>query len=67
MFWQIATTITFSEILPSVKAIASFKVPDYNSGKVDIWAVGCLFQILKWIIMAYTIYSLFTVGGSVFP
>lgn len=31
---QIATTVTFAEIMPSTRAIASFKVPDYNSGKV---------------------------------
>lgn len=34
--WQISTTITFTEVLPSAKTIASFKVPDYNSGKVWI-------------------------------
>ncbi|KAL5753133.1 hypothetical protein ACOSQ2_023640 [Xanthoceras sorbifolium] len=33
---NIATTVTFFEILPSVKAIASFKVPDYNSGKLEV-------------------------------
>ncbi|EOA24597.1 hypothetical protein CARUB_v10017863mg [Capsella rubella] len=31
---NILTTITFTEILPSTKAIASFKVPDYNSSKL---------------------------------
>lgn len=34
---QISTTLTFSEILPSTKTIASFKVPDYNTGKVPIY------------------------------
>jgi voltage-dependent anion channel protein 2 len=33
---NISTTITFLEILPSTKAIASFKVPDYNSGKLEV-------------------------------
>ncbi|KAJ0096590.1 hypothetical protein Patl1_28525 [Pistacia atlantica] len=32
---NISTTLIFAEILPSTKAIASFKVPDYNSGKVQ--------------------------------
>ncbi|XP_010550772.1 PREDICTED: mitochondrial outer membrane protein porin 2-like, partial [Tarenaya hassleriana] len=33
---NISTTITFTEVLPSTKAIASFKVPDYNSGKLEV-------------------------------
>lgn len=33
---NISTTLTFTEILPSTKAIASFKVPDYNSGKLEV-------------------------------
>ncbi|CAN7025029.1 unnamed protein product [Brassica oleracea var. botrytis] len=31
----ILTTVTFTEILPSTKAIASFKVPDNSSGKLE--------------------------------
>ncbi|KAF8406202.1 hypothetical protein HHK36_008287 [Tetracentron sinense] len=33
---NISTTFTFTEILPSTKTIASFKVPDYNSGKLEV-------------------------------
>ncbi|KAJ0040880.1 mitochondrial outer membrane protein porin 2-like [Pistacia vera] len=33
---NISTTLIFAEILPSTKAIASFKVPDYNSGKLEV-------------------------------
>ncbi|KAG6728969.1 hypothetical protein I3842_01G004500 [Carya illinoinensis] len=33
---NISTTITFTEVLPSAKTIASFKVPDYNSGKLEV-------------------------------
>ncbi|KAM7263266.1 hypothetical protein ACFE04_000949 [Oxalis oulophora] len=33
---NVLTTITFTEILPSTKTIASFKVPDYNSGKLEV-------------------------------
>ncbi|EEF37098.1 mitochondrial outer membrane protein porin 2 [Ricinus communis] len=33
---NISTTLTFTEILPSTKAIASFKLPDYNSGKLEV-------------------------------
>ncbi|MBA0620281.1 hypothetical protein Golax_005230 [Gossypium laxum] len=33
---NISTTLTFTEILPSTKTIASFKVPDYNSGKLEV-------------------------------
>ncbi|GJX38411.1 mitochondrial outer membrane protein porin 2-like protein [Tanacetum coccineum] len=31
----IATTLTFTEIVPSTKTIASFKLPDFTSGKVQ--------------------------------
>ncbi|KAK4799063.1 hypothetical protein SAY86_024428 [Trapa natans] len=33
---QILTTATFTEILPSTKAIASFKFPDCSSGKIEL-------------------------------
>lgn len=33
---NIATTLTFTEIVPSTKTIASFKLPDYNSGKLEV-------------------------------
>ncbi|PPS18928.1 hypothetical protein GOBAR_AA01633 [Gossypium barbadense] len=33
---KISTTMTFTDILPSTKTIASFKVPDYNSGKLEV-------------------------------
>lgn len=33
---NILTTFTLTEILPSTKAIASLKVPDYNSGKLEV-------------------------------
>ncbi|KAJ8769293.1 hypothetical protein K2173_002497 [Erythroxylum novogranatense] len=33
---NISTTLTFTEILPSTNAIASFKIPDYNSGKFEV-------------------------------
>ncbi|XP_043709970.1 mitochondrial outer membrane protein porin 2-like [Telopea speciosissima] len=33
---NVSTTITFTEILPSLKTIASFKLPDYNSGKLEV-------------------------------
>ncbi|CAH2064565.1 unnamed protein product [Thlaspi arvense] len=33
---NVLTTITLTEILPSTKAIASFKVPDYNSSKLEV-------------------------------
>lgn len=65
---QISATLTFTEILPSTKTIASFKVPDYNSGKVG----SCLlnrnlfrkddFGVEKFLFAIY-----FAVGGSVFP
>ncbi|XP_057449620.1 mitochondrial outer membrane protein porin 2 [Lotus japonicus] len=32
----ISTTLTFTDLLPSTKAIASFKLPDYNSGKLEV-------------------------------
>ncbi|XP_020230438.1 mitochondrial outer membrane protein porin 2 [Cajanus cajan] len=32
----ISTTLTFTDILPSTKTIASFKLPDYNSGKLEV-------------------------------
>ncbi|XP_057957657.1 mitochondrial outer membrane protein porin 2 [Malania oleifera] len=33
---NISTTLTISEVLPSTKTIASFKLPDYNSGKLEV-------------------------------
>ncbi|KAL9992563.1 putative Porin domain superfamily, eukaryotic porin/Tom40 [Helianthus debilis subsp. tardiflorus] len=33
---KIATTFTFTELVPSTKTIVSFKLPDFNSGKLDI-------------------------------
>lgn len=33
---NISTTFTVSDILPSTKAIASLKFPDYNAGKVEV-------------------------------
>ncbi|VVB18191.1 unnamed protein product [Arabis nemorensis] len=33
---SVLTTVTLTEILPSTKAIASFKVPDYNSAKLEV-------------------------------
>ncbi|KAJ0754010.1 putative Porin domain superfamily, eukaryotic porin/Tom40 [Helianthus annuus] len=33
---KIATTLTFTELVPSTKTIVSFKLPDFNSGKLDI-------------------------------
>ncbi|GKU98837.1 hypothetical protein SLEP1_g11776 [Rubroshorea leprosula] len=33
---NISTTFTFTEILPSTKTIASFKVPDYSSGQLEV-------------------------------
>ncbi|CAL9092252.1 membrane protein porin [Musa troglodytarum] len=33
---NISTTLIISEILPSTKAIASIKLPDYNSGKLEV-------------------------------
>lgn len=33
---NISTTVTVTEILPSTKTIASVKLPDYNSGKLEV-------------------------------
>ncbi|KAA8531572.1 hypothetical protein F0562_006281 [Nyssa sinensis] len=33
---NISTTFTITEIVPSTKTIASFKLPDYNSGKLEV-------------------------------
>ncbi|GAB4846896.1 Voltage-dependent anion-selective channel protein 2 [Ancistrocladus abbreviatus] len=33
---NISTTFTITEIVPSTKAIASFKLPDYSSGKLEV-------------------------------
>ncbi|KAI3722692.1 hypothetical protein L2E82_33734 [Cichorium intybus] len=33
---NIATTLTFTEIVPSTKTIASFKLPDFTSGKFEV-------------------------------
>ncbi|KAF5736223.1 mitochondrial outer membrane protein porin 2-like [Tripterygium wilfordii] len=33
---RISTTLTFTDLLPSTKTIASFKLPDYNSGKLEV-------------------------------
>ncbi|KAF2295557.1 hypothetical protein GH714_033190 [Hevea brasiliensis] len=33
---NISTTLTITEILPSTKTIASFKFPDYNTGKLEV-------------------------------
>ncbi|KAK1363726.1 mitochondrial outer membrane protein porin 2-like [Heracleum sosnowskyi] len=33
---NIATTFTFTDLVPSTKTIASFKLPDYNSGKLEV-------------------------------
>ncbi|KAF6139062.1 hypothetical protein GIB67_010788 [Kingdonia uniflora] len=33
---NVSTTFTITEILPSTKVIASFKVPDYKSSKLDV-------------------------------
>ncbi|QHO10400.1 hypothetical protein HN51_068379 [Arachis hypogaea] len=32
----ISTTLTFTDIIPSTKTIASVKLPDYNSGKLEV-------------------------------
>lgn len=34
LLWQVLTTLTFTEIIPSTKTIASVKYPDFDSGKV---------------------------------
>lgn len=33
---NIATTLTVTDIVPSTKTIASFKLPNYNSGKLEV-------------------------------
>ncbi|KAI9089303.1 hypothetical protein K1719_029582 [Acacia pycnantha] len=33
---NISTKLTFTDIVPSTKTIASFKLPDYNSGKLEV-------------------------------
>ncbi|KAL6227481.1 PREDICTED: mitochondrial outer membrane protein porin 2-like [Fragaria vesca subsp. vesca] len=33
---NISTTFTITDIIPSTKTIASFKVPDYNGGKLEV-------------------------------
>ncbi|XP_065014357.1 mitochondrial outer membrane protein porin 5-like [Musa acuminata AAA Group] len=33
---NISTTVTISDILPYTKTITSFKLPDYNSGKLEV-------------------------------
>lgn len=33
---NIATTLTFTEIIPSTKTIATFKLPDFTSGKLEV-------------------------------
>ncbi|KAK9949141.1 hypothetical protein M0R45_004679 [Rubus argutus] len=33
---NISTTFTIADIVPSTKTIASFKVPDYNGGKLEV-------------------------------
>ncbi|KAJ4823338.1 Voltage-dependent anion-selective channel protein 2 [Turnera subulata] len=33
---NISTTVTFTEILPSTKTISTFKLPDFNSGKLEV-------------------------------
>ncbi|XP_024978242.1 mitochondrial outer membrane protein porin 2-like [Cynara cardunculus var. scolymus] len=38
---KIATTLTFTELVPSTKTIASFKVPDFNSAKVEVQYFHC--------------------------
>lgn len=32
----VATTLTFTDIVPSTKTIASFKLPDFTSGKLEV-------------------------------
>lgn len=32
--WQMAATLTLTDILPSLKSIASVNLPEYNSAKV---------------------------------
>lgn len=33
---NISTMLTFTDIVPATKTIASFKLPDYNSGKLEV-------------------------------
>ncbi|KAK8649047.1 hypothetical protein V6N13_129785 [Hibiscus sabdariffa] len=33
---EILTTFTITDLLPSTKTMASFKLPDYNSGKLEV-------------------------------
>ncbi|XP_052195962.1 mitochondrial outer membrane protein porin 2-like isoform X2 [Diospyros lotus] len=33
---KISTTLTFTEVIPSTKTIASFQLPDLNSGKLEV-------------------------------
>ncbi|KAK9164327.1 hypothetical protein Syun_005229 [Stephania yunnanensis] len=33
---NVSTTLTFADILPATKAIASIKIPDYTAGKVEV-------------------------------
>ncbi|XP_062101815.1 mitochondrial outer membrane protein porin 2-like [Humulus lupulus] len=33
---NVSTILTITEVLPSTKAIASFKLPNYNSGKLEV-------------------------------
>ncbi|XP_039117704.1 mitochondrial outer membrane protein porin 5-like [Dioscorea cayenensis subsp. rotundata] len=33
---NISSTLTFTDLLPSTKAIATLKLPDYNAGKVEV-------------------------------
>ncbi|CAO2828176.1 unnamed protein product [Amaranthus hypochondriacus] len=33
---NISTTITINDVVPSTKTIASFKIPDYSSGKLEV-------------------------------
>lgn len=33
---QVSSTVTLEELLPFTKAIATFKLPDYSSGKVRV-------------------------------
>lgn len=73
-FGQISTIITFTEILPSTKTIASFKVPDYNSGKVQSLASFLLenshndhcFLNIRIFIQIYLFFPL-AVGGAILP
>ncbi|KAL4271233.1 hypothetical protein GQ457_13G009200 [Hibiscus cannabinus] len=34
--FEILTTFTITDLLPSTKTMASFKLPDYNSGKLEV-------------------------------